>query len=160
MEVPPSRRFRTEVNDLIVRTQPRSVATKLLLAAAPLLVAAFAHAGEPTLPDDRASAAAPRFQIRGSITELFPGIRTPMGVRVRNPNPFAIRLSKILTTVQGESTSCPANTLKVKPWTGRKRIPARTVRRVRVVVHMKSSAPLTCSGHRYRLVYRGSAAQA
>ncbi|MGZ8632186.1 MAG: hypothetical protein ACXWZF_14680, partial [Actinomycetota bacterium] len=102
----------------------------------------------------------PRFRIRGSVTGLFPGMRTTMRLTIRNPNTFTIRLSKVRTTVQAGSGPCPAGSMKVKPWSGRKRIPARAVRRVRVRVQMKAWAPQACAGHRYRLAYRGWAVRA
>lgn len=147
-----------------MRSPSRRVATKLLVACL-LLVAAFAQASElrrssSTSPDARPPVAQPDFHIRGSVTGLFPGVRTRMRLRVRNENPFAIRLSKISTTVQGGTAACPADSLKVTRWAGHKRIPARAVRRVRVEVRMRSWAPQACAGHRYRLAYRGRAVKA
>lgn len=147
-----------------MRVPARSIVTKVIVGCL-VVVAALAQAGErregaPVLGEERSGQSAPRFRIRGSIGGLFPGLRTTMRLAVRNPNPYAIRVTRIKTAVGASTGACPARSMKVRTWKGRARVPARGVRRIKVSVRMKRTAPTVCAGHRYRLIYRGWAVRA
>ena len=142
-----------------MRVPARSIVTKMIVGCL-LVAAALAQAGErregsSTLAEGRPGQSAPRFRIRGSIGGLYPGLRTTMRLAVRNPNPYAIRVTRIKTAVGASTGACPARSVRVRTWKGRARVPARGVRRIKVSVRMKGTAPTVCAGHRYRLTYRG-----
>ena len=141
----------------------RSVIVKLSIASVVVLVTTLARAGSHAPPDPPSPTAAvnmaapPRFQISGRVDGLFPGIRTRLRLSIRNPNPVAIVVGRIHTTVRRAGGTCPPGTIRIKRFKGSRRIPALGVKRVTVTVRMLSNAPDTCAGQRYRLSYRGSA---
>ena len=146
-----------------MRFPRRSVIVKLSIASVVVLVTTLAQAGEHAPPYPRSPPAAvdmaapPRFQISGGVDGLFPGIRTRLRLSIRNPNPVAIVVRRIHTTVRRAGGTCPPGTIRIQRFKGSRRIPALGVKRVTVTVRMLSNAPDTCAGQRYRLSYRGSA---
>jgi hypothetical protein len=146
---------------------PRYV-KKTLICGVLVLAAALAQAAErspsPPANDGAGSvgiAANARFRIRGHVEGLYPGATKWMRLRVRNPNPFAIRVTRIRTSVRPASGSaCPAKSMRIKPFNGSRRVPAVGTARVKVRVIMRLGAPDTCAGQRHRLVYRGRAIRA
>jgi hypothetical protein len=143
-------------------------ATRTLVCGVLVLAAALAQAAErsSTPPANEGAgsvgiAAHARFRIRGNVEGLYPGATKWMRLRVRNPNPFAIRVTRIRSTVQSASGStCPAKSMRIKPFKGSRRVPAAGTARVKVRVLMRVRAPETCAGQRYRLSYQGRAIRA
>lgn len=140
---------------------PRSVIGKLSVAALLVLSSALARAANhaPSAPHSPAAAvdmsAPPRFQISGRVSGLFPGAHARLRLSLRNPNPFAIVVTRIRTTVLRASGACPPKTIRIWRFSGSRRIPASGVTRVAVRVRMRPSTPDACAGQRYRLNYRG-----
>lgn len=131
-----------------------------------MIATAVATAAErtplPTTPSGSPGvAASPRFRISGHVTGLYPGARTRIRLTVRNPNPYAIRVTKIRTSVKVPArSSCPARSIKVKRFRGSRRIAPRATVRIKVNVSMRAKVPNACAGQRYRLTYRGWATRA
>lgn len=128
-----------------------------------VLATAFAHAAErsaptasPPSPGSARVSAPARFRIYGHVTDLYPGARTHLRLTLRNPNPFPITVTKVRTTVLvPQASSCPPRSVKVKRFTGSRRIAPAGVARIRVTVRMRAKASAGCEGQRYRLAYRG-----
>jgi hypothetical protein len=150
----------------MVPTPRRVRIRRLLIGGALVLATAVATAAERTPSPTTASgspgvAASPRFRISGHVTDLYPGARTRMRLALRNPNPYAIRVTRIRTSVKVPArSSCPARSIKVTRFTGSRRIAPRAAVRVKVNVSMRAKVPNTCAGQRYRLTYRGWATRA
>ena len=149
----------------MARTPRRVRIQRLLIGGALVLATAVATAAErtpsPTTPGSPGVAASPRFRISGHVTGLYPGARTRLRLTLRNPNPYAIKVSRIRTSVQVPArSSCAARSIKVKRFTGSRRIAPRAVVRVKVNVSMRAKVPNACAGQRYRLTYRGWATRA
>jgi hypothetical protein len=150
-----------------LRGSRRRFLRRSAIALCLVLATAFAQAAERSVltmapPSEPIAVGAPaRFRIHGRVTGLYPGARKPLRLTLRNPNPFAIRVTKVRTTVQVRGgSSCPPKSVKVQRFAGSRRIPASGVARMRVKVRMRANAPTVCSGQRYRLVYRGWARRA
>jgi hypothetical protein len=145
-----------------VRPPRRPALRKLIASVSLVLVAALAQAAERGIgpAEPTARPATPRYKISGKAVGLFPGARTTMRLTVRNPNPYPIKVRKIRTTVRSGAASCPSKTVRVARSRGTKRIPARSRARVKVKVRMLPTAPDSCAGRRYRLIYRGLATRA
>jgi hypothetical protein len=150
----------------MVPTPRRVRIRRLLIGGALVLATAVATAAERTPSPTTASgspgvAASPRFRISGHVTGLYPGARTRMRLTLHNPNPYAIRVTRIRTSVKVPAhSSCPARSIKVKRFKGSRRIPPRANVRIKVNVSMRAKVPNACAGQRYRLTYRGWATRA
>jgi hypothetical protein len=125
-----------------------------LLAAAALAQAS----GFPSDPGTRtATAKATAFRARGHIEGLYPGVRTSLRVRVRNTQRRPITLTRLTAKVHSATAGCPAKSVKIKPFTRRRRIRGRATVTVKLPMRMKADAPDACQGNRYRLTYSGRA---
>ena len=150
----------------MARTPRRVRIQRLLIGGALVLATAVATAAErspspTTAPVSPGAAASPRFGISGQVTGLYPGARTRLRLTLRNPNPYAIEVRRIRTSAQVPArSSCPARSIKVKRFTGSRRVAPRAVVRVKVNVSMRATVPNACAGQRYRLTYRGWATRA
>jgi hypothetical protein len=141
---------------------------KLMIGGMLVLATALAQAAErsaptasPPSPDAPGVSAPARFRIYGHVTGLYPGARSRLRLTLRNPNPFPITVTKVRTTVLvPEASSCPPRSVKVKRFTGARRIAPSGVVRIRVSVRMRAKASADCEGQRYRLAYRGWATRA
>jgi hypothetical protein len=145
------------------RYATRAIVGIVLVLATALAQAAERSSAPPSSDGARSAGVAlrARFGIRGHVDGLHPGASRRMPLRIRNPNPFAIRVTRIRTTVQPATGSgCPASSIRVQPYTGSRRIASSSSRRVKVEVRMRVDAPDACAGTRYRLTYRGRATRA
>jgi len=95
--------------------------------------------------------------LSGKVGHLFPGRHTVIVVRVRNREPFPMRLKWVGVRIGKLRTGCPKTALVVKPFKGKRRIGAHRFIRVRLKVIMRASAPNGCQGMRFPLRFRGKA---
>jgi hypothetical protein len=95
--------------------------------------------------------------LSGKVGHLFPGERTVIVVRVRNREPFPLRLKWVGVRIGKLRTGCPKTALVVKPLRAKRRIGARRFIRIRLKVIMKATAPNGCQGMRFPLRFRGRA---
>lgn len=86
---------------------------------------------------------------------MYPGARTRLRLSLRNPNPFAIVVTQIRTTVIRAGGACPPGVIRIRRFGGSRGIPAFGVVGVNVTAHMRLKAPDACAGSRSRLSYRG-----
>jgi hypothetical protein len=100
------------------------------------------------------------FTVKGHSKGFYPGRKRPMRVTVRNPNAFAIVVTRVTASVSSVAAGCPPKTIRIKAWRGRARVAARGHRRIKLVVRMLPRTPDACQGARYRLRFGGTAVQA
>ena len=140
-------------------------AKKALVCGVLVLAAALAQAAErssaPSGHDGAGSvgvAGRARFRINGHVVGLYPGATKWLHLRLRNPHPFPITVTRVRTTVRPpDGSACPARSLRVAPFVGTRRVPATGTARARVRVTMRVGAPEACAGTRHRLMYEGRA---
>jgi hypothetical protein len=111
-------------------------------------------------PPEPVGRAAQTFGVKGKVAGLYPGVRKDLRARVVNRFDHPIRVRKVTATVTSPTPACPASSIRVKPWRGSLRIPARSAKRVTLVVRMRPTAPNGCQGVRFRLRYGGKALRA
>ncbi len=102
----------------------------------------------------------PTFRVRGSVRGISPGHTVVMKVKIRNRYDFPIRVKRVRAKPIPRRISCPADFLRIRDWRGSKRIRPHSVKRVRLRVRLKPSAPNACRGARWILVYAGRAIKA
>ncbi len=94
------------------------------------------------------------------MSELYPGKATKLVLHVRNPLDIAVKVTRLTVRVgmgTGPYGQCAARTLRVRPWTGHRRIPADATKKLRLPIKMRRSAPGNCIGTRYPLTYYAKA---
>lgn len=102
----------------------------------------------------------PTFRVRGSIRGVYPGHTAVMKVKIRNRYDFPIRIKLVRAKPIAKRLSCPADYLRIRDWRGNKHISPNSVRKVRLRVRLKPTAPNACRGARWTLVYAGRAIRA
>ena len=100
------------------------------------------------------------FTIAGSVGGLYPGASARLVLTVSNPQPFAIDVTSITTTVGDASASCAASNLTVAAFSGNLNVPGRSSARVAVPVALGHAAPDACQGAVFPLTYSGLAQKA
>jgi len=139
-----------------VRRPLRATVVAPILAGV-LAVSAIAVAGSWSTRDADAPREASRhLHLRSSVAKMYPGRVTTYRVRIRNPLSVRVGVYRIRAHVRrghGPLGRCPARWLRISPWKGMRRIPAGSVRRVRLEVRMRKRAPDRCQGTRWRIEY-------
>jgi hypothetical protein len=137
---------------------------KLVVGVMLVSLAALAQAAErgtaPTPSGSDGSVVAAkraRFGVSGHVTGLYPGSTKRLRLTLRNPNRFPITVKSVRTSIRSTAPACPARSIRVRPFTGSKRVGPRSKARIKVAVTMQPTVPQACAGHRYRLTYRGKA---
>jgi len=97
------------------------------------------------------------FTIAGSVGGLYPGASAQLVLTVSNPQPFAIDVTSITTTVGNPSASCSASNLTVAAFSGNLTVPGRGSAKVTVPVALSHAAPDACQGVEFPLTYNGLA---
>lgn len=140
---------------------PRRIAlTAKLVLVCLLAVGAFAHASGFRSDPDEGTVAADKvaaFRVRGHLKDLYPGRATVLSARVTNTGRSPIVVTRLKVAVRSTTAGCPASTLKIKPFVGRKRVSGHASVRVKLPALMKASAPDACQGTRYQLTFKGEA---
>ena len=124
-------------------------------------VARFMHAPVAGIKMDETLErnATPGFRISGHVTKLYPGKRARLVAFVRNPNPFPIKVTRVRVTV-GNAPGCSGRNIVIKRFKGRHRVGGHRSIKLKLRVRMRASAPNTCQGDRFPLVYHGRAVKA
>jgi hypothetical protein len=98
-----------------------------------------------------------KFQISGDIQGLFPGATVGFTLTVTNPEPFAITVKSLTTTVESASNSCAAANLSVSKFSGSLTVPARGQGTARLSATLSAGTTDACIGATFPLVYSGRA---
>ena len=98
---------------------------------------------------------APEVEIRGHVTGLYPGARKRIRLRVHSGYSRDVSLRDVRTRVLDASPGCAARNLSVRRNENPRRIPARRVIQVRVLVRLRMSAPDACQAARWPLRFSG-----
>ncbi len=141
-------------------TPLRSVAATVLAATLALAAVGFSVQDARTTRQEAVDTVVPTFRVRGRIRGLTPGHISVMKVKVRNHYNFPIRLRLVRAKPIAKRASCPADKLRVIAWRGDRRVRPNSIRFVRLKVKLRRSAPATCAGARWILVYAGRAIKA
>ena len=99
-------------------------------------------------------------RITGHVNQLYPGKTSKLVLHVRNPMAFSVKVTRLTVRVgmgTGPHGQCAAQTLRVHPWTGHRRIPTHASRKLRLPVKMRHGAPNACIGTKYLLTYYAKA---
>jgi hypothetical protein len=146
----------------VTRERIRSWVAALVILVV-LLVAALVTSGRdahsirrrreaPTTPS-----VAPEFAISGSVRGMFPGRIASIPVRVRNPMPFPIIVTKVSARVRSAGRGCGEGNLRVQPIRGTWLIDPGGSIRLRANVRMPMTAPDACQGLEFPLHFGGKA---
>jgi len=152
--------FRRALGVLIAGVALAAVAQSRLDAGHPAgfdIVAAGAASATGAPSASVSSAAPPRFRISGSVSGLYPGAALPLELQVSNPQPFAIVVTSITTTVVSSSHACTSSNLTVTRFAGSLVVPGRGAANVAMTATLRHSAPNACQGVVFRLHYAGTA---
>jgi hypothetical protein len=134
----------------------RSIAALLavvaLMAAAAAGYAALGGAHRGAAP--RAKVRPSPVKVTGDVSGLFPGMTTPLPIRVRNLTDGPVKLRWVRTKVRPPDVDCdPANLHAEQIWP-RRRIPAGARIDLVVPVTLDADAGDFCQGARFPLRYR------
>ena len=100
------------------------------------------------------------FSIFGNATGLYPGATLSVVLTVTNPQPFALEVTSITTTVGNASPVCPSSYLNVSSFNGPLHVAARGHASTTVHASMAHSAPDACEGAVFPLQYTGQGQRA
>jgi hypothetical protein len=126
----------------------------LLAAAVSLAVVLGLAAVVPAARQRGPTRRGPALVLRGSVAGLYPGARLPLRVRIRNRQPFAVRVLAVRARVSGRGRrGCARSNVAVSPRPLRLRVPARRARTALLRVTMRRGAPDACKGAVFRLAF-------
>lgn len=132
-------------------------ARPVALLAALAVVAALLAAAAVGRPGGAEQPRRPALTVHGSVSGLYPGVRTTLGVVVRNRSGRPVRVRLVEARVRRPVRACPTTVLRIdaaRP--GRVLRPgARTV--VRLPVRLHRAAPDACQGVTFPLSLRAVA---
>lgn len=97
------------------------------------------------------------FDLSGEAAGLTPGVRRPLGVRIRNDNHFDVDVTRIDVRVLDGTGACPGSNVEAQPFTGRFTVPAQTTATKELGIRLKPDAPDVCKGVQFPLTYSGTA---
>jgi hypothetical protein len=100
------------------------------------------------------------FPISGGIAGLYPGASLPLVLTIANPEPFAISVTSVTTTVVSPSAQCPGTLLTVTPFSGTQSVSAHGTSDIIVTVSLAHAAPDACQGATFPFLYNGLATKA
>ena len=89
------------------------------------------------------------FVVRGHVSGLYPGVRKHMRVVVRNPESFAVRVTRVTAGVSNASRACRARNVRIVRFTGSRTIPGHGRIRIYLPTRMRRRAPNACQGARF-----------
>lgn len=106
--------------------------------------------------------APPAFTIEGDVKGLYPGLRKPLRLRIRNPNQFAIELRRVRVSVQdSDHPGCAARWIQhEKRLSVRRNIPAKGRLELDYPVRLRPAGPTDCQGASWPLDFSGTAVRA
>ena len=106
------------------------------------------------------AAAAHEFRIHGRVSGLVPGVRTTMNVRIRNPLPSAIEVSRIRARAGTATQGCLGRNVAIRGFRGTRRVPAGGRIRIPIRIRLRRTAPDACQAARFPVVFTGEAVAA
>jgi hypothetical protein len=132
-----------------------SVAFALLLA-----IGAAAPSSAFAMTTGRTSArleAAPTFTLSAQVSGLYPNATLMAGVRVDNPQSYAISVRTASVTVGDANAGCTSANLTTSPFGGAVDVAANGSGTVPIRLHMLTSAPDACQGASFPLSFEATA---
>lgn len=109
-----------------------------------------------------AASSEPQFTVRGSVRGLYPGKRKSVTLKVKNPQPYRIKVKMLRVTVgRSNKPGCkrrwirPRSEVRIKLL-----VPGRARAFVSYPIRMLRRAPNACQGARWKLKYEGEAVRA
>jgi len=100
------------------------------------------------------------FAISGRVGGLYPGAVLPLPLTITNPWNFAIIVTSISAAIYAGGPACAAANLSVSTFSGHLVVDARGLAHTSLEVALAHSAPDTCQGAVFPLVYSGVARRA
>lgn len=128
------------------------LAVAALVATAAAGYAALGGADRGALP--RAKIEPSPVRVKGNTGDLFPGITTPLPIRVRNLTDGPVRLRWVRAIVDQPDGDCDPGYLDTEQIFPRQRIPAGGRIDLQIPVTLASEAPDGCQGVTFPLRYR------
>jgi hypothetical protein len=99
-------------------------------------------------------------RVSGHVTDLYPGARKRMRVKVSNPFDHAVKVRSVRARVRAVSRRlCSRGSLVVSRSRRPLSIPAHRARRVWLGVFMRAEARDSCQGAKFKLRFRTSASR-
>jgi hypothetical protein len=95
------------------------------------------------------------FQVLGRVQGLYPGARRELPLMVVNRTGNPMRVTAIRVRVGDANAGCASATLVPTSFRGSMRVPAGSIRRLRLPIRMRVSAPDACQGASYPLAFIG-----
>jgi hypothetical protein len=96
------------------------------------------------------------FRIRGHVKGMYPGRHRRLVVHISNPQGRAIVVTSIIARVGRAVRGCKGSNVRVRRFSGAKRVPAWGRAKVRLRVRMLSTAPDACKDVRFPVVFSGA----
>ena len=128
------------------------LAVAAIMGATAAGYAAFGGAGQGALA--RAKIEASPVRVTGNTSNLFPGVTTPLPLKVRNLTNRPVRLQWVLAIVGQPNGECdPAYLQAQQIWPGQ-RIPAYGRIDLKMPIRLASESPDGCQGVTFPLRYR------
>jgi hypothetical protein len=109
-----------------------------------------------------AASSKPKFTVRGSVKGLYPGVRKPLKLKVKNPQRYPIKVKSLQIKVgRSNKRGCKPRWIKPKKKVRTSLlIPARARAFASYPVTMPKKAPNACQGARWKLKFKGKAVRA
>jgi hypothetical protein len=124
------------------------------IAAAGLLLAVLATGAEAGRREQADARSVPRtITLRGHVSGLYPGAKVWLPLVLRNPNKIPLTIQRITTRVGNAAPGCPSTFLRVRPFDGSLRVPARGTAQASLKVRLRRKAPDACQGARFPLTF-------
>jgi hypothetical protein len=115
--------------------------------------AALGGADQGPRPRAKIQPASP-VRVSGNTSDLFPGVRTALPIKVRNLTAGPVKLQWVEATVGETKGACGAAYLNTERIWPRQRIPARGRINLVIPITLASQAPDSCQGVKFPLLYR------
>jgi hypothetical protein len=128
------------------------LAVAVVVATAAAGYAALGGANRATLP--RAKIEPSPVRVKGDTGDLFPGMTTPLPIRVRNLTDGPVRLRWVRAIVDQPDAACAPGYLHAEQIFPRQRIPAGGRIDLEIPLTLAPEAPDSCQGVTFPLRYR------
>jgi hypothetical protein len=126
-----------------------------------IALSGFGTSGPTSAPStDRPPVPAPptlsaSFTIAGSVEGLFPGAKRSLVLTVTNSEALPIVVTSLATDVHNASATCTGAYLSVSAFSGQLSVPAHGSAKTTVTASMVTTAPNSCRGATFPLIYSG-----
>jgi hypothetical protein len=109
--------------------------------------------GSQSSPATPQAASDVSFRIAGSVGGLYPGAKRSLVLTVTNLQVFPIVVTSLRTAVRNASARCIGSNLSVSAFSGHLSVRAHGSAKTSVLVSLVPSAPNSCTGAAFPLVY-------